>query len=85
MIRESLNQTHLNMPIGPETEEERIHRLGKEDHFRRVRSEHGIPEECKLSYGYQTSAYRQVLVDGVALQIWLERRNRERNKDKKIN
>jgi hypothetical protein len=66
MIRESFNhpnQVNLNLQPGEETNEERIHRLGMEDHFNRVRLQYGIPEGSKISYGYKTSTNKQILVD----------------------
>ena len=73
MLRESFNnpnQFKLNLQTGPETAEERIHRLGMEDHFRRVRLQYGIPENCKISYGFKTSSNKQILVDGEPLEAW---------------
>lgn len=73
MVRESFNhpnQVKLNLQPIPETNEDRIHRLGMEDHFRKVRLQYGIPENSKISYGFKTSSNKQILVDGQPLEAW---------------
>lgn len=66
-------QINLNLQTKPETPEERIHRIGIEDHFNKVRLQYGIPENCKISYGYVTSTRKQILVDGEPLESWYKK------------
>lgn len=78
------------MPPSPETEEERFHRLGREDHFNDVRKRYNIPANHVLSYGYKTSMNKQVLVDGKPLEEWyknhtLKDTEMDSNKNKKLN
>lgn len=70
MVIESWNQIRMDTPMGPETEAERIHRLGKEDHFRDIRKRYNVPDKCNVSYGYKTSMHKQILVDGEPLEAW---------------
>lgn len=84
MVRESFkhpNQVKLNLQPMPETNEERMHRLGMEDHFRKVRLQYGIPEGHTISYGYKTSTNKQILVDGQPLEGWYKKflKNRKVN------
>lgn len=78
MVRESFNnpnQVKLNLQPTPETEAERIHRLGKEDHFEDIRKRYNIPPDSKISYGYKTSIHKQILIDGQPLEKWYKEYN----------